>query len=126
MPEPRQAFTLQDLRRLLIAEVTRADISLAQVQTAAILDCAQEWPAEMGMIDPGILSINSLQIRFGLMPVCSPWYTRLYHWLRRSPPSPGTPQFRFAHAGDGSATMQFVCELRRNGGKPFDGEVTRG
>ncbi|PZP30710.1 MAG: hypothetical protein DI603_14395 [Roseateles depolymerans] len=117
MPGPAGEFTLQELRRWLALEITRADASLGHSQRAARIAMASGAGAGRvhELTAPPWLELDSLQLQLALAPVRVAWPLRLWqrfrHWTGAPPPQ-RPARFRFAARGE--AGVQLACRVQRD------------
>jgi len=117
-------FTLTQLRRGLVLELTRADISFARCQAAAQTALASDLVPNGEHIHVRSLEIEQLELTLGLVVVRSNVFKRLWcrvsaWWSGQSSNEP--VYYRFAAPGEDS--VRFACVIRRDAQGRFSGQL---
>ncbi len=107
---------MDELRRMLAIECTRADASFFQSQLAARAALAQELISGAERIAAVPLQIERMEFEFQLVAVRPSWWrrvqTRLLEWRGQPLPAPAA-RFRFAAGGEAGVNVSFA--LQRQG-----------
>lgn len=108
-------FTLEQLRRSLALEVTRADSSFVHSQISARLALVRDLVPDGEQISAPVLEVDRLELTLGLVAMKPSVFTCLARcfaaWWSDHPVAAPT-RFRFAAPGEGA--MEFTCVIRRD------------